>query len=482
MNDWPRAFEPMGNLIVSPGAGPPKNGPMARVNRAAHRVKKAAGKELHMKSILRIATAGLCLLSLWTAAPAIAQPEPYLRVTESDDGSTMSLEVASRMFAPIDGNGPRIVLVGAAHIGDDVFYRRLQYLLDAQDVVLFEGVGLGDPTEGLPVVGRSERADRTQRRARLLVAAIVGHRARTGQYPADLDELFAGMELGTAEMIRPLMEDAAGKPFVYEPLTDAGNAPTSFVVRAGDREFGRADLARPSGEPIDSMAGDDGIQRGLARALGVEFQLDAMDYAQNHWVNCDVTMEELQGLLVEAGLAGEGDNFLAMMSGSGLMGALQGTVLGLISSSPTMREMVKMVMIDVLGQAEQFMGDMPGPMGDLMDVLLHERNDVVEARLHEIVDDSGEFESVGVFYGAAHLPGIEDALVQRMGYRPVATHWITAMGVDLNRVGASPAQARQLRQMIRRSLEQEFSRMRDAAPPAREPVETAPRQRSKRAA
>ena len=434
-----------------------------------------------MKSILRVATAGILLFCGWTVAPAIAQPEPYLRVTESDDGSTMSLDVASRMFEPIDGDGPRIVLVGAAHIGDDVFYRRLQYLLDAQDVVLFEGVGLGDPTEGLPVVGRAERADRTERRARLLVAAIVGHRTRTGQYPADLDELFGGMELGTAEMVRPLMEDADGHAFEYE-RTNAGRGAESFVVRAGEREFDRGDLARPSGEPIDSMAGDEGIQRGLARALGVEFQLDAMDYAQNHWVNCDVTMEELEGLLVEAGLAGEGDSFLAMMSGSGLMGALQGTVLGLISSSPTMREMIKMVMIDVLGQAEQFMSDLPGPMGDLMDVLLHERNVVVEERLHEIVDDAGEFESVGVFYGAAHLPGIEDALVQRMGYRPVATHWITAMGVDLSRVGASPAQARQIRQMIRRTMEEEFARMRDAAPPAREPAQTTPRQRSKRAA
>ncbi|MCA9286931.1 MAG: hypothetical protein KDA05_00015 [Phycisphaerales bacterium] len=435
-----------------------------------------------MKLIVRVVTAGLLLASAWNVAPALAQPEPYLRVTESDDGSTMRLDVASRMFEPIDGIGPRIVLVGAAHVGDSVFYRRLQYLLDAQDVVLFEGVGLGDPTEGLPVVGRAERADRTERRARLLVAAIVGHRARTGRYPADLDELYAGMELGTAEMVRPLMQDADAHPFEYELLFDAGDAPTSFVVRAGDREFDRADLARPSGEPLDSMAGDEGIQRGLARALGVEFQLDAVDYSQNNWVNCDVTLEELERLLAEAGLAGEGDSFLAMMSGSGLMGALQGTVLGLISSSPTMREMVKMVMIDVLGQAEQFMSDMPGPMGDLMDVLLHERNDVVEARLHEIVDDAGEFGSVGVFYGAAHLPGIEDALVQRMGYRPVATHWITAMGVDLNRVGASPAQARQIRQMIRRTMEQEFSRMRDAAPPAREPAQTTPRQRSKRAA
>ncbi len=127
-----------------------------------------------------------------------------------------------------------------------------------------------------------------------------------------------------------------------------------------------------------------------------------------------------------------------MMAGGGLLGAIQGPLMGFLGSNPAMREIVKLVLIDVLGQAEAMMGSMPGPMGDLMDVLLHERNDVVIDRLRGLAEEPGEVGSIGVFYGAAHLDGIESALVGELGYRPVATHWMTSMGVDMERAGVDP--------------------------------------------
>lgn len=403
-------------------------------------------------------------LLAWAAAVATlvgtasAQPEPYLRVQESDDGNQVELDVAARAFEPIDGTGPRILLVGAAHIGDTAFYRRLQYLLDAQDVVLFEGVGLGDPEAPLPEADAAELDDRTRRRARLIAAAIVGHKGRTGAYPADLEELFAAMEPGTAEMLRPLALDGAGVAMRYQTRKDRTGAVTSFVVGSGHIEMGPDDLLVRAGEGADSMAGEDGIQRLLARTLGVKFQLDAMDYSQPHWVNCDVTLSELERLLDEAGLGGEGDSFLQMMAGGGLLGAIQGPLLGMLGSSNSMREIVKLVLIDVLGKAEAMMGAMPGPMGDLMEVLLHERNDVVVARLRALVEEPGEIGSIGVFYGAAHLTGIEESL-DEMGYRPVATHWVTSMVVDMERAGVDPRQARSIRGMIGRAIDQEMDRM-----------------------
>lgn len=396
-------------------------------------------------------------LGAWCGGAA-AQPEAYLRVQESDDSNQVELDVAARAFEPIDGDGPRIVLVGAAHIGDSVFYRRLQYLLDAQDVVLFEGVGLGDPDAAMPRGTPKELDARTERRGRLIAAAIVGHKSRMGSYPEDLEALFAAMEPGTAEMLRPLAVDGEGEAFKYEVIAGQRGGAASFVLRSGGIEIGPGDLMVRAGEGPDSMAGEDGIQRVLARTLGVKFQLDAMDYSQEHWVNCDVTLDELQTMLEDAGLAGEGGNFLQMMAGGGLMGALQGPLLGLLGSSTSMREIVKLVMIDVLGQAGTMMESMPGPMGDLMGVLLHKRNDVVIERLAELVDEPGSVGSIGVFYGAAHLTGIEDALVE-MGYRPVATHWVTAMGVDMQKSGVDPAQARSIRGMIHDALQTEFERM-----------------------
>lgn len=405
----------------------------------------------------RAGLAAVVALGAWCGGAA-AQPEAYLRVQESDDSNQVELDVAARAFEPIDGDGPRIVLVGAAHIGDSVFYRRLQYLLDAQDVVLFEGVGLGDPDAAMPRGTPKELDARTERRGRLIAAAIVGHKSRMGSYPEDLEALFAAMEPGTAEMLRPLAVDGEGEAFKYEVIAGQRGGAASFVLRSGGIEIGPGDLMVRAGEGPDSMAGEDGIQRVLARTLGVKFQLDAMDYSQEHWVNCDVTLDELQTMLEDAGLAGEGGNFLQMMAGGGLMGALQGPLLGLLGSSTSMREIVKLVMIDVLGQAGTMMESMPGPMGDLMGVLLHKRNDVVIERLAELVDEPGSVGSIGVFYGAAHLTGIEDALVE-MGYRPVATHWVTAMGVDMQKSGVDPAQARSIRGMIHDALQTEFERM-----------------------
>lgn len=417
--------------------------------------------------VAALITAAAGILGLSAPALALTQPESesYLRVRESDDGNQVELDVAARAFEPVDGNGPRIILVGAAHIADSVFYRRLQYLLDAQDVVLFEGVGIGDPNPPIPQLTDDEAQARDLRRARLIGAAIVGHKSRVGNYPADFGELFAAMEPGTAEMLRPVAYDGDEPRFEYEVTAGVRSRPATFTLSTGEITIGPEDLAVRAGAGPDSMASEDGIQRVLARTLGVKFQLDAMDYSQAHWLNCDVTLEELEGLLDEAGLGGEGDNFLSMMAGGGLMSAIQGPLLGMLGSSPSMRGIVKLVLIDVLGQAEGMMESMPGPMGDLMDVLLHARNDHVIDRLHELTDEpTDEVKSIGVFYGAAHLAGIEQALVEDMGYRPVATHWVTSMGVDMDEAGVNPAQARSIRSMIRESLQAEFRRMGNEQP------------------
>lgn len=92
-----------------------------------------------------------------TALPAPAQPadeavadepaapkEPWIRLTENDK-RVMSLEIASKEFRRIVGDGPTITLYGAVHIAEPRFYATLQKELDAFDLVLFEGVNGGEP-------------------------------------------------------------------------------------------------------------------------------------------------------------------------------------------------------------------------------------------------------------------------------------------------------------------------------------------------
>ena len=69
-----------------------------------------------------------------------APPQPYMRVTRPDS-NTVALQIAARRFVPSKGRGPVIWLSGASHIGESNYFASLQRHLDAQALVLFEGVG-----------------------------------------------------------------------------------------------------------------------------------------------------------------------------------------------------------------------------------------------------------------------------------------------------------------------------------------------------
>ena len=69
-------------------------------------------------------------------APGAGQ---YLSYRQPKEGVSGGLEVALMHFVHPDG-GPRVDLVSAVHIADAAFFRTVQQLLEASDVVLYEGV------------------------------------------------------------------------------------------------------------------------------------------------------------------------------------------------------------------------------------------------------------------------------------------------------------------------------------------------------
>lgn len=89
----------------------------------------------------------------WTAACAVAtllfaeaaEPEPYLRTRQQEDGSR-ALEIAQRELVSPKFPGQTLVLLGVAHIGTEAYYKGAQESLDKADWVLYEGVG-GDQVE-----------------------------------------------------------------------------------------------------------------------------------------------------------------------------------------------------------------------------------------------------------------------------------------------------------------------------------------------
>jgi len=77
------------------------------------------------------------LIASLLISPVFADPASYVRTVERTDGVAVSQTKTQKLVAP---GKPDIYLVGVAHIGSKSYYSEIQAVLNAQDVVLFEGV------------------------------------------------------------------------------------------------------------------------------------------------------------------------------------------------------------------------------------------------------------------------------------------------------------------------------------------------------
>ncbi len=290
--------------------------------------------------------------------PALLPPaKSYLRVTESSN-HVVSLDVSVRTFARTNGPGPAVRLVAVTHLGDAGYYAGLQRLLDAQSLVLFEGVG------------------------------------------------------------------------------------------AKDKRF-------MSGHDDDAYS----LQPALARALGLRFQLETIDYSGSNFVNSDLTLPQLQRVL-ESGPnadAGQLGDLMQLMDGSSWMGGFVRLGLKFIESTPTLRATVRLAMIETLGAVEVDLGDskaVPAELKQLMEVLIGERNKTVIDDLRRSVVAKGRRYPAGiaVFYGAGHMVDLEKRLDRDLGYRPIAEEWREAFSVDPAAAGLSAAEVKFARDMVRTQL------------------------------
>jgi len=206
------------------------------------------------------------------------------------------------------------------------------------------------------------------------------------------------------------------------------------------------------------------VQHSLAASLGVLFQLEAIEYDRPNFRNSDLTIAQLQALMrnrpTEAGGGGSGaqelEDLLQVMDGSSFVGALLQAGLKIIASSPKLRGMTKLVLIEVLGGFKGDLSRMPGlPPGleQLLTVIIQERDKVVLNDLAEALRASPPAASIAVFYGAGHMADLEKRVREELGYRPRDEKWLTALSVNMLQVGLSSEEAESLSGLIRWQLE-----------------------------
>ncbi len=397
-------------------------------------------------------------------------PAPYLQLAE--EGSQLDLELALRSFQRLDEEdqpvGPQVLFVSAVHLGEAAYYGQVQERLDACDVVLFERVDprpLTSDLTGIDSATDLARVQATRRRMRVVAIALAQFRHENGNYPADLDLLLEEtVDDSQAQRLQRARQDAWQHELIYElqRAPEAGQAASfSLSSHGSDGQTGGVGAARDlhfadqrAVEEVE-IAGEMGLQQDLARALGLVFQLEGIDYLGAQWRNSDMDRETLAAALAE-GEFGESD-VLSALGGQDILTRILTGAIKLIGSTRLGNGLMRLVMVEALPRANELMSKAPDPLMDVMDVLLDQRNAVVLADLEQVLSQE-DISSVAVFYGAAHMPGLERHLTEELELHPVSEEWLPAIHVDLDSMGLPRTQVTWMRRMLRRSLDAQLSK------------------------
>lgn len=203
----------------------------------------------------------------------------------------------------------------------------------------------------------------------------------------------------------------------------------------------------------------DHLYTKMADALGLVTQFEGIDYRRDHFVNADLSVDAMAALLeaeiaaggpqAEAAKAAKGQMVTLTKTlqggGGGLSGMAINLFIGMIERSPKMRATVLLGLVGMNpDDGKGGFGKMGGKGGERMGkLILDDRNEAALAALEGELGEGLPERVVAIFYGAAHLPGIEDALIRRHGYVPSRTEWIPAMSVEPAKAGLTPREVDQ---------------------------------------
>lgn len=184
------------------------------------------------------------------------------------------------------------------------------------------------------------------------------------------------------------------------------------------------------------------IQQAASRYLNLTFQLGAIDYSGKNMVHADMSYEEFERLQ-----AARGENMATMFiramqaQANGSMNdvameELNTFALIRILMSPDAATEFKKALAKVFDQTESLTIAMEGQSGT---TILSGRNEVAVKRMKEVLANKKQ-RRIAVFYGGAHMPGIEKALIQDLGAKAAGEEWLPAW--TMPKVKTTPATTR----------------------------------------
>jgi hypothetical protein len=189
-----------------------------------------------------------------------------------------------------------------------------------------------------------------------------------------------------------------------------------------------ADAEPKPGESAGGLLGF--FQRGLKDVLGLEFQLDAIDYRKKNFVHADLDPETFFRLQSEKGESIVGFLFRTMlkdferqMRGEVKHRAGMIEILAAFSSKDSSRRL-KLLFARELEDMEALLVGLDSEKPEDESVILAERNKAALKALSEALEKGKK--KVGIFYGGAHMPDMERRLRRDFGLKKSKIEWLTA--------------------------------------------------------
>jgi len=173
------------------------------------------------------------------------------------------------------------------------------------------------------------------------------------------------------------------------------------------------------------------LQDGAKNMLGLESQLEQIDYSKQHFVRADMTPSQIADKMSERGdtvitlaldtiaNAMRQQNLTSQSDGgNSLYGIDSDLSLVDIMSNPLKMKRVLAAQFSGTGSLDQAMG------GALNRLLIEDRNAEALKGLQKQI--AAGKKKIGIFYGAAHLEDFEEHLVDDFGLKKTSAKWLAA--------------------------------------------------------
>ncbi len=191
------------------------------------------------------------------------------------------------------------------------------------------------------------------------------------------------------------------------------------------------------------------VYQVLSDAIGLDFQLVDIHYDRQHWINSDLSMDQLDAINKKNSKGKPNAfNMIEQILDPNSAQAKMTTQM-LASLPPSGKVALKIFLVEKLAKIDTLLAAEADP--DTIKLILSDRNKSVENVYEKVLSGPQPPRSVAIFYGAAHMPELKAAFAAKYGYKLASQSWFTFAKVDRHKLDAAGQQFLNILEMASKS-------------------------------